>query len=51
MPAKAGIQKYLKTLASRPTLSRGQALRGNDAKRRIKTFYEIINFKMRVRVA
>ena len=38
MPAKAGIQKYLKTLASRPTPSRGQALRGNDAKVRIKAF-------------
>jgi len=36
MPAKAGIQKYLKTLDSR--------LRGHDAKGRIKTFYENINF-------
>jgi hypothetical protein len=35
MPAKAGIQKYLKTLDSR--------LRGNDAKGRFKTFYETIN--------
>ena len=35
MPAKAGIQNYLKTLDSR--------LRGNDAKRRFKTFYETIN--------
>jgi len=35
MPAKAGIQKYLKTLDSR--------LRGNDAKGRFKTFYESIN--------
>ena len=34
MPAKAGIQKYLKTLDSR--------LRGNDAKGRIKTFYESV---------
>ena len=32
MPAKAGIQKYLKTLDSR--------LRGNDAKGCFKTFYE-----------
>jgi len=36
MPAKAGIQKYLKTLDSR--------LRGNDVKRGIKTFYETIKF-------
>ena len=36
MPAKAGIQKYLKILDSR--------LRGNDAKGRFKTFYETINF-------
>ena len=35
MPAKAGIQNYLKTLDSR--------LRGNDAKGRFKTFYETIN--------
>ena len=37
MPAKAGIQNYLKTLDSR--------LRGNDAKGRFKTFYETINFQ------
>jgi hypothetical protein len=36
MPAKAGIQNYLKTLDSR--------LRGNDAKGRFKTFYETINY-------
>jgi hypothetical protein len=36
MPAKAGIQKYLETLNSR--------LRGNDAKGRIKTFYQTIKF-------
>ena len=35
MPAKAGIQNYLKTLDSR--------LRGNDAKGHFKTFYETIN--------
>jgi len=35
MPAKAGIQNYLKTLDSR--------LRGNDAEGRFKTFYETIN--------
>jgi len=34
MPAKAGIQNYLKTLDSR--------LRGNDAKRHYATFYEFI---------
>jgi len=34
MPAKAGIQNYLKTLDSR--------LRGNDVKGRFKTFYETI---------
>jgi len=34
MPAKAGIQNYLKTLDSR--------LRGNDAKGRFKAFYETI---------
>ena len=39
MPAKAGIQNYLKTLDSR--------LRGNDAKGRFKTFYETIKFTMR----
>jgi len=37
MPAKAGIQNYLKTLDSR--------LRGNDVKGRFKTFYETINFR------
>jgi len=35
MPAKAGIQNYLKTLDFR--------LRGNDAKGRFKTFYQSIN--------
>ena len=35
MPAKAGIQNYLKILDSR--------LRGNDVKGRFKTFYETIN--------
>ena len=35
MPAKAGIQNYLKTLDSR--------LRGNDAKGRFKTFDESIS--------
>ena len=39
MPAKAGIQNYLKTLDSR--------LRGNDAKGRFKTFYEAINIQRR----
>ena len=34
MPAKAGIQNYLKTLDFR--------LRGNDAKGRFNTFYETI---------
>ena len=34
MPAKAGIQKYSKTLDSR--------LRRNDVKGRFKTFYETI---------
>ena len=34
MPAKAGIQNYLKTLDSR--------LRGNDVKGRFKPFYETI---------
>ena len=38
MPAKAGIQNYLKTLDSR--------LRGNDAKGRFKTFYETIQNSM-----
>jgi len=37
MPAKAGIQNYLKTLDSR--------LRGNDAKGRFKTFNEAIRFQ------
>jgi len=35
MPAKAGIQNYLKTLDS--------CLRGNDAKGRFQTFYDTIN--------
>jgi len=35
MPAKAGIQKYLKTLDSR--------LRRNDVKGRFKAFYKTIN--------
>ena len=34
MPAKAGIQNYLKTMVSR--------LRGNDVKGRFKTFYKNI---------
>jgi hypothetical protein len=34
MPAKAGIQNYLKILDSR--------LRGNDVKGRFKTYYETI---------
>ena len=38
MPAKAGIQNYLKTLDSR--------LRGNDAKGRFKTFYDNIKIEM-----
>ena len=37
MPAKAGIQKYLKILDSR--------LRGNDAKEGFETFYESINIE------
>jgi hypothetical protein len=37
MPAKAGIQNYLKTLDPR--------LRGNDAKGRFKTFYETIKIE------
>ena len=37
MPAKAGIQNYLKTLDSR--------LRGNDVKGRFKTFYETIDIQ------
>ena len=36
MPAKVGIQNYLKTLDSR--------LRGNDVKGRFKTFYETSKF-------
>ncbi len=35
MPAKAGIQNYLKILDSR--------LRGNDVKGRFRTYYETIN--------
>jgi hypothetical protein len=35
MPAKTGIQNYLKILDSR--------LRGNDVKRRVKTFYGTMN--------
>jgi len=35
MPAKAGIQNYLKILDSR--------LRGNDTKGRFKIYYETIN--------
>jgi hypothetical protein len=38
MPAKAGIQKYLKTLDSR--------LRGNDTEGHFKTFCENIIFKI-----
>jgi hypothetical protein len=38
MPAKAGIQNYLKTMDS--------GLRGNDAKGRFKTFYETINLDL-----
>jgi len=37
MPAKAGIQNYLKILDSR--------LRGNDAKRGFMTFYDTINVR------
>jgi hypothetical protein len=37
MAAKAGIQKYLKTLDSR--------IRGNDVKGRFKTFYETIKIE------
>ena len=40
MPAKAGIQNYLKTLDSH--------LRGNDAKGRFKTFYETINLQSKI---
>jgi hypothetical protein len=38
MPAKAGIQNYLKTLDFR--------LGGNDVKGRFKTFYETINIRV-----
>ena len=38
MPAKAGIQNYLKILDSR--------LRGNDAKGGFKTVYETINLQL-----
>jgi hypothetical protein len=41
MPAKAGIQNYLKTLDSR--------LRGNDAKGRFNTFYETIKIEETLR--
>jgi hypothetical protein len=37
MPAKAGIQNYLKTLDSR--------FRGNDVKRLFKTFYGSIKIE------
>ena len=37
MPAKAGIQNYLKTLDSR--------LRGNDVKGRFKTYYKTITLE------
>ena len=37
MPAKAGIQNYLKTL--------DPCLHGNDVKERFKTFYETIKIK------
>ena len=40
MPAKAGIQNYLKTLDSR--------LRGNDVKGRFKTFYETIKITLQM---
>ena len=40
MPAKAGIQNYLKTLDSR--------LRGNDVKGCFKTFYETIILRVRI---
>ena len=40
MPAKAGIQKYLKTLDSR--------LIRNDAKGRFETFYESINIEISI---
>jgi hypothetical protein len=41
MPAKAGIQNYLKILDSR--------LRGNDAKGGFKTFYETINVHLLIK--
>jgi hypothetical protein len=41
MPAKAGIQKYLKTLDSRSLPAKGQA-RGNDTEGHFKTFYGFI---------
>ena len=41
MPAKAGIQKYLKILVSR--------LCGNDAKGRFKTFYETIKIRFYIK--
>jgi hypothetical protein len=41
MPAKAGIQKCLKTLDSRPLPTKGQA-RGNDAKERFEIFCETV---------
>jgi hypothetical protein len=37
MPAKAGIQNYLKSLDSR--------LRGNDVKGRFRTYYETIKIR------
>jgi hypothetical protein len=40
MPAKAGIQNYLKLLDSR--------LRGNDVKGNFKTFCETINIQLRM---
>ncbi len=40
MPAKAGIQKHLKTLGFR--------LHGNDAKGRFETFYESINIEISI---
>ena len=50
MPAKAGIQKYLKTLDSAngcalrlEIIHYVPCLRGNETKGRIKTFYENIN--------
>ena len=43
MPAKAGIQNYLKTLDS--------CLSGNDAKGRFKTFYETIKIKYQILIS